>query len=56
VVHPQLLFLEVAHRYGDELLLWDGWGAISAGPGPTVTRMSPLGQPLARVELTRRGP
>lgn len=22
------LFWELAHRYGDELLLWDGWGAI----------------------------
>ena len=27
------VFLEVAHRYGDELLLWDGWGAMT-GPGP----------------------
>lgn len=25
------LFWELAHRYGDELLLWDDWGAI---PGP----------------------
>jgi hypothetical protein len=89
------VFLEVAHRYGDELLLWDGWGAMTGPgpaepadleladevaallvaadegdesalyqryvadsrlhPGPTVTRMSPLGQPPARVELTRRG-
>jgi hypothetical protein len=22
------VFYEVAHRYGDEVLLWDGWGAI----------------------------
>lgn len=22
------IFWELAHRYGDELLLWDGWGAI----------------------------
>lgn len=22
------VFWEVAHRYGDELLLWDGWGAV----------------------------
>jgi hypothetical protein len=26
------VFLELAHRYRDELLLWDGWGAM-AGPG-----------------------
>lgn len=26
-VHAEL-FWELAHRYGDELLLWDGWGAI----------------------------
>jgi hypothetical protein len=25
------VFYEVAHRYGDEVLLWDGWGAL---PGP----------------------
>jgi hypothetical protein len=25
------VFHEVAHRYGDEVLLWDGWGAL---PGP----------------------
>ncbi|MGP9536988.1 transglutaminase-like domain-containing protein [Brachybacterium sp. AOP43-C2-M15] len=24
------VFWELAHRYGDELLLWDGWGAIPA--------------------------
>ncbi|MVA75949.1 transglutaminase domain-containing protein [Auraticoccus sp. F435] len=23
---------EVAHRYGDEMLLWDGWGAIEEDP------------------------
>ena len=22
------VFYEVAHRYGDEVLLWDGWGAV----------------------------
>ena len=27
---------EIAHRFGDELLLWDGWGRIS-GPGAEVT-------------------
>lgn len=27
------VILEVAHRFGDELLLWDGWGAKD-GPGP----------------------
>jgi len=26
------VFLELAHRYRDELLLWDGWGAMG-GPG-----------------------
>ena len=27
---------EIAHRFGDELLLWDGWGRIT-GPGAEVT-------------------
>ncbi len=26
------VFMELAHRYRDELLLWDGWGAMG-GPG-----------------------
>ena len=25
---------EVAHRYGDEMLLWDGWGATEEAPEP----------------------
>ncbi|MGO2821720.1 MAG: transglutaminase domain-containing protein [Brachybacterium tyrofermentans] len=29
------VFWELAHRYGDETLLWDGWGAIPA-PGETM--------------------
>lgn len=37
---PQFLFdeviIEIAHRFGDELLLWDGWG-----------RMSPPGEPIS---------
>src|SRR5918995_134569 len=37
---PRFLFneviLEVAHRFGDELLLWDGWGRIGA-PGTPVS-------------------
>lgn len=28
------IFYEVAHRYGDEVLLWDGWGAIPPIEGP----------------------
>lgn len=31
---PRFLFneviIEIAHRYGDELLLWDGWGRMGA--------------------------
>ncbi len=37
---PRFLFdeviYEVAHRFGDELLLWDGWGRIGA-PGEPVS-------------------
>ena len=29
------VFFELAHRYGDELLLWDGWGATQA-EGPEI--------------------
>ena len=29
------LLFELAHRFGDELLLWDIWGAMSAPGGPT---------------------
>ena len=29
------MFFELAHRYGDELLLWDGWGATQA-EGPEI--------------------
>ena len=30
------VIFEVAHRYGDELLLWDGWGATEQAPEPAV--------------------
>ena len=30
------VIFEVAHRYGDELLLWDGWGATEEAPEPAV--------------------
>ena len=30
------MIYEIAHRFGDELLLWDGWGRIT-GPGTEVT-------------------
>ena len=30
------MIYEIAHRFGDELLLWDGWGRIT-GPGVEVT-------------------
>lgn len=29
------VLMELAHRSGDELLLWDGWGAMSTPDGPT---------------------
>lgn len=35
------VILEVAHRFGDELLLWDGWGAMAG----------PEGDPHADLEL-----
>jgi hypothetical protein len=48
--------LLVAADEGDEAALYQRYVADSRlHPGPTVTRMSPLGQPPARVELTRRG-
>jgi hypothetical protein len=34
-VFDQVIY-EVAHRFGDELLLWDGWGRIGV-PGSTVS-------------------
>jgi hypothetical protein len=30
------VLMELAHRFGDELLLWDGWGAMSEPGGPTA--------------------
>ena len=30
------VIFEVAHRYGDEMLLWDGWGATEQAPEPDV--------------------
>lgn len=33
------IFWELAHRYGDEVLLWDGWGAI---PPPDRSMDEPL--------------
>lgn len=33
------LILEVAHRYGDELLLWDGWGGMSEPGEPRHTSL-----------------
>ena len=26
--------MEIAHRYGDEMLLWDAWGATAPGGEP----------------------
>ena len=59
--------LEVAHRHGDELLLWDGWGA-GAAPGAeadpdelalldeiaTLLVASDSGDSAAEAELARR--
>jgi hypothetical protein len=30
------VIFEVAHRYGDEMLLWDGWGATEENPDPSL--------------------
>lgn len=43
-----LLIMEVAHRFGDELLLWDGWGAM---PVPGRDPDPGLGDDLARLVL-----
>lgn len=32
-IHNYVL-MQLAHRYADELLLWDGWGAVSLPGGP----------------------
>ena len=30
------VFMELAHRFGDELLLWDSWGAMNVPGGPAA--------------------
>lgn len=42
------LIMEVAHRFGDELLLWDSWGAIPVPGGAVDTE---LADRLARLLL-----
>lgn len=46
------LIMEVAHRFGDELLLWDSWGEIPAPGGPVDTG---LADRLARLLLAADG-
>jgi len=60
------VIFEVAHRYGDEMLLWDGWRATEEAPD--VTTMDELARllvradasttavPLARLPRRPRGP
>jgi hypothetical protein len=51
---------EVAHRFGDELLLWDGWGAADGGDVGLFDEIAALligadaGDEAAATELARR--
>jgi hypothetical protein len=36
------VFYELAHRYGDEVLLWDGWGAVPGPDGPVDPQVMAL--------------
>ncbi len=49
------VIIEVAHRFGDELLLWDGWGRIGE-PDRTVTEddaawLDPIAELLVAADL-----
>ena len=49
------VIIEVAHRFGDELLLWDGWGRIGE-PDRTVTDddatwLDPIAELLVAADL-----
>ncbi|MEM9561193.1 MAG: transglutaminase domain-containing protein [Actinomycetota bacterium] len=48
---PRFLFdeviYEVAHRYGDELLLWDGWGRIGGPENPLADEDADWLDPVA---------
>jgi hypothetical protein len=45
------VFFELAHRYGDELLLWDSWGATEA-EGPEIDALT---DELARLLVAADG-
>lgn len=42
------VIFEVAHRYGDEMLLWDGWGATEEAP--QVSTIDELARLLVRAD------
>lgn len=41
------VFFELAHRYGDEVLLWDAWGALAAPDEPITPEVSSLANEIA---------
>jgi Transglutaminase-like superfamily len=45
------VFYEVAHRYGDEVLLWDGWGAIPLPGRPVEAEVLKLVDEVASLLL-----
>ena len=45
---------EVAHRFGDEMLLWDGWGAIEGEP-PDLPMIDELATLLVRADAGDAG-
>jgi Transglutaminase-like superfamily len=45
------VFYEVAHRYGDEVLLWDTWGALPAIDGPVEPEVLSLLDEVAALLL-----
>lgn len=48
------VFYEVAHRYGDETLLWDEWGAL-ADPGTSDTFVDELARLLLAADAGDQG-
>jgi len=58
-VHGYVVF-EVAHRFGDELLLWDSWGATDGGDVALIDEIAALliradaGDDMAEAELAQR--
>ena len=48
------MIFEVAHRYGDEMLLWDGWGATEEDPSD-LGLVDELAQLLVRADADDYG-